>query len=79
MVTTTSIQALIRDNKTFRLNSDIQTGANLGMIMMDSHLLSLYNRRLISAREAFEKCQYPEEMKTRLKGLGANCEEEVGE
>lgn len=75
MVTTTSIQALIRDNKTFRLNSDIQTGANLGMITMDSHLLSLYNRRLISARECFEKCQFPEEMKARLKSLGA----EVGE
>jgi len=74
MVATTSIQALIRDNKTYRINSDIQTGARLGMISMDMHLLSLYNRGLISAREAFEKGQMPEEMQKRLKDLGAVVE-----
>jgi len=74
MVATTSIQALIRDNKTYRLNSDIQTGANLGMITMDTHLLSLYNRGLICAREAFEKAQAPEEMRERLAALGAEID-----
>jgi len=72
MVTTTSIAALIRDNKTYRINSDIQTGANLGMFTMDTHLMSLYNRGLISAREAFEKAQSPEEMRKRLEELGAS-------
>jgi len=75
MVTTTSISALIRDNKTYRINSDIQTGAALGMITMDTHLLSLYNRGLISAREAFEKSQMPEDMLKRLGELGAEVEE----
>ena len=70
MVTTTSIAALIRDNKTYRINSDIQTGAKLGMFTMDTHLMSLYNRGLISAREAFEKAQAPDEMRTRLENLG---------
>ncbi|MCX6933593.1 MAG: type IV pilus twitching motility protein PilT, partial [Verrucomicrobia bacterium] len=32
MVNTTSIATLIRENKSFRISSDIQTGANLGMI-----------------------------------------------
>ena len=32
MVNTPSIAALIRDNKTFRINSDIQTGAKYGMV-----------------------------------------------
>jgi twitching motility protein PilT len=72
MVTTTSIAALIRDNKTYRINSDIQTGANLGMFTMDTHLMSLYNRGLISAREAFEKAQSPEEMRKRLTEFGAS-------
>src|SRR5471032_1016961 len=36
MVTTNSIASLIRENKTFRISSDIQTGANLGMITMRS-------------------------------------------
>lgn len=30
MVSTPSIQALIRDNKTFRINSELQTGQNTG-------------------------------------------------
>jgi len=74
MVATTSIQALIRDNKTYRINSDIQTGARLGMISMDMHLLSLYNRGLINAREAYEKSQMPEDMLKRLKELGADID-----
>src|SRR5246127_750551 len=32
MINTPSVAALIRDNKTFRLNSDIQTGAKYGMV-----------------------------------------------
>jgi twitching motility protein PilT len=36
MVNTPSIAALIRDNKTFRIQSDIQTGAKHGMITLDS-------------------------------------------
>ncbi|MCM2275183.1 MAG: type IV pilus twitching motility protein PilT, partial [Candidatus Didemnitutus sp.] len=40
MVNTSSIASLIRDNKTFRISSDIQTGAALGMITLDTHLLS---------------------------------------
>lgn len=70
MVTTTSIAALIRDNKTYRINSDIQTGAKLGMFTMDTHLMSLYNRGLVSAREVFEKAQSPDEMRKRLEDLG---------
>ncbi len=70
MVTTTSIAALIRDNKTYRIDSDIQTGAKLGMFTMDTHLMSLYNRGLISAREAFEKAQSPDDMRKRLEDLG---------
>ncbi|MBD5778968.1 type IV pilus twitching motility protein PilT [Pelagicoccus sp. NFK12] len=75
MVTTTSISALIRDNKTYRINSDIQTGAALGMIPMDTHLLSLYNQGLITARDAFEKAQSPDDMLKRLQELGAEVEE----
>lgn len=75
MVTTTSIASLIRDNKTYRINSDIQTGASLGMITMDTHLLSLYNRGLVSAREVFEKAQSPDDMRKRLEELGAEVSE----
>lgn len=66
MVTTTSIAQLIRENKTFRIASDIQTGAKHGMIGLDAHLLSLYNRGLIAADEALSKSQYPEQMREKL-------------
>src|SRR6185312_2709615 len=42
MVNTPSVAALIRDNKTFRLNSDIQTGAKYGMVTLDGFLLEKY-------------------------------------
>ena len=71
MITTTSIASLIRENKTFRITSDIQTGANLGMITMDSHLHSLYNREMITADEAVEKAQDPNTMREKLIAAGA--------
>lgn len=71
MISTTSIQSLIRDNKTFRITSDIQTGANLGMITMDAHLMNLFNRELITADEALEKAQDSLVMREKLLAGGA--------
>jgi len=71
MVTTNSIAQLIRENKTYRINSDIQTGAAHGMIGLDAHLLSLYNRDLINADEALAKSQLPDAMRDKLVENGA--------
>jgi len=70
MVNTSSIASLIRDNKTFRIPSDIQTGAHLGMITLDTHLMSLVNKELIDPNEAVEKAQDPENMRTKLTSMG---------
>jgi twitching motility protein PilT len=70
MVNTSSIASLIRDNKTFRIPSDIQTGANLGMITLDTHLMSLVNREMIDPDEAVEKAQDPEAMRAKLTAMG---------
>ncbi|MBE7536842.1 MAG: type IV pilus twitching motility protein PilT [Opitutaceae bacterium] len=70
MINTTSIASLIRENKTFRITSDIQTGANLGMITMDTHLMSLVNREMVSPDEAMEKAQDPITMREKLTQLG---------
>ncbi len=69
MVTTHSISALIRENKTYRINSDIQTGSQYGMISLDAHLTSLVTRGLIPPEEALEKSQAPLEMKKRFREL----------
>lgn len=70
MVNTTSIGSLIRENKTFRIPSDIQTGANLGMITMDTHLMSLVNRELVRPEEALEKSQDPNVMRDKFLQMG---------
>jgi len=48
MICTPSIKALIRDNKTYRITSDIQTGAKWGMNTLDSNLVQLYEEGAIS-------------------------------
>ncbi len=60
MIKTPSIQALIRDGKTFRITSDIQTGAKYGMNTLDSHLLSLYERQTISYGDLITKARDPQ-------------------
>ena len=70
MVNTSSIASLIRDNKTFRIPSDIQTGAHLGMITLDSHLMNLVNKEQVEPDEAVEKAQDPEAMRTKLTSMG---------
>ncbi|MEC7287579.1 MAG: type IV pili twitching motility protein PilT, partial [Verrucomicrobiota bacterium] len=71
LVVTPAIANLIRENKTFRINSDIQTGASRGMIGLDAHLLGLFSRNLISADEALGKSQTPDSMRVKLLENGA--------
>jgi twitching motility protein PilT len=75
MINTTSIASLIRENKTFRINSDIQTGASLGMITLDTHLMSLVNRELVAADEALEVAQDPVVMREKLTQMGYKLRE----
>ncbi len=57
MISTPSIRALIRENKTYRITSDIQTGAKYGMNTLDAHLLSLYESNRISYGDLITKCK----------------------
>ena len=68
MISTPSIQALIRDNKTFRITSDIQTGAKYGMVTLDSNLMSLYERGMISYGDLITIAQDPQSMVAKLQG-----------
>ena len=66
MISTPSIQALIRDNKTYRITSDIQTGAKHGMITMDAHLMALYEAGEINYEDLITKAQDPDSIVQRL-------------
>lgn len=68
MYSTPSIQALIRDNKTFRITSDIQTGAKFGMNTLDAHLVELYQNKIISYGEVITKAQDPQGVLQKLGG-----------
>lgn len=82
MVNTPSIAALIRDNKTFRINSDIQTGAKFGMVTLDGFLMSKYKEGVISRDEVMTKAQDPATIMQKLQELdlemGRNPEGEEG-
>ncbi len=69
MLATPSIRALIREKKTYRITSDIQTGGKFGMKTLDAHLIELYLRRLISYEDLITKAQDAEEVRASLESL----------
>lgn len=66
MINTPSVAALIRDNKTFRIQSDIQTGAKYGMVTLDSLLMEKYTAGLIAREEVINKSQDPSTVMQQL-------------
>jgi len=72
MMATPSIRSLVRDNKTFRITSDIQTGARWGMMTLDSHLLALYEQGYINYEDLITKCQDPEDVLQKAKQIAVN-------
>lgn len=69
MINTPSIAALIRDNKTFRIQSDIQTGAKYGMVTLDSFLLEKYMQGIIAREEVITKAMDPVSIQAKLQEL----------
>lgn len=67
MLATPSIRSRIRDNKTFQIRSDIQTGAKFGMVTLDACLLQHYQNGLIAYDELITKAQDPDSVVSKLK------------
>jgi twitching motility protein PilT len=59
MVVTPAIANLIRENKTYRIDSSIQTGKKLGMQLLDEHLWRLYDTGKITLEEMLDKGRQP--------------------
>jgi len=66
LVITSAIANLIRENKTFRINSSIQTGAKLGMQLMDDHLFRLWKEEKVTVEEVLAKAQSPDDVAKRI-------------
>ena len=75
MVVTPAISNLIRENKSYRIDSSIQTGKKLGMQLLDDHLWQLYDKGKITLEEMLDKARQPgalqDKAMAKLKGLRA--------
>src|SRR5258706_11685661 len=67
---TPSIQNLIRENKSYRIDSDIQTGKRYGMQLLDDNLWMNFNAGKISKEEAIDKSKNPGQMVARMEQQG---------
>jgi len=70
LVVTPAIANLIRDNKSFRIDSSIQTGKKYGMQLLDDHLWSLYSRGMIAAEEMIDKGKNQADLKEKVLEAG---------
>jgi twitching motility protein PilT len=70
MYVTPGIQNLIRENKSFRIDSEIQTGKKFGMQLLDDNLWMNFNLGKISAEEAIDKSKNPGGMVDRMQRAG---------
>lgn len=66
LVVTSGIANLIRENKTFRITSAIQTGAKYGMALMDDSLFKLWRDEKITSEDALEKANVPDDLAKRI-------------
>jgi len=65
MVVTPAIANLIRENKTYRIDSSIQTGKKLGMQLLDEHLWQLYDTGRITLEEMLDKSRQPGDLQDK--------------
>ena len=66
MVTTPAIANLIRENKTYRLDSAIQTGKKFGMQLLDEHLWKLYESGQVTAEDCVDRSRNAGDMQDKI-------------
>jgi twitching motility protein PilT len=80
LVVTPAIANLIREAKTYRINSSIQTGRKFGMQLLDDALFSLWKNNICEEDTVVIRSNQPGELKARIarakKGLLDEEEEE---
>src|SRR3984893_3659766 len=83
LVITPAISNLIRENKTYRIDSSIQTGRKHGMILLDDSLFNLWRQGLVEESEVMFKSRKPGDLRERIenakKGIFDEGDEGEGE
>ena len=83
LVVTPAISNLIRENKTYRIDSSIQTGRKHGMYLLDESLFRLWKEDLCDKEEVLLKSSRPTELAAKIaqaeRGLYDEDEEGVSD
>lgn len=66
LVVTPAIANLIREAKTYRINSSIQTGRKYGMQLLDDALFNLWKNGLCEESDVLMRSNHPGELKVRI-------------
>jgi twitching motility protein PilT len=75
LVVTPAVANLIRENKTFRINSAIQTGAKFGMMLMDDCLFQHWVNEKVEMEDCLSKAQDPDSLAKRIATARRQMEE----
>lgn len=66
LIVTPAISNLIREGKTFQIGSSMQTGKNLGMVMLNDALFELVQKGIVEPRDAYIKAVDKVNFETQL-------------
>jgi len=66
LVVTPGVSNLIRENKTFRINSAMQTGAKFGMQLMDDALFNHWKSETVTVEDVLAKAHRPDDLAKRI-------------
>jgi len=70
LIVTPAVGNLIRESKTFQIQSMMQVGKAVGMVTLNDALLDLVNKKLVAPEEAYAKAVDKAGLETALKRLG---------
>ncbi len=70
MIMNAAISNLIRENKSFRIDSTIQTSANQGMILLDDWLFRLYQQDIIDFAQMMGYCKDQALLQRKVQEMG---------
>jgi twitching motility protein PilT len=79
LVVTPGIGNLIRENKTFRINSAIQTGAKFGMQLMDDCLFDIWMEEKAEMEDVLGKAQDPDSLAKRIATARRQMDQNIDE
>ena len=66
LVVSPAIANLIRENKTFRITSAIQTGQKMGMQLLDDHMFKLWSAGIVEKKEVLFRANNPDDLGARI-------------